>query len=187
MLQDDVIEYIADKVLEIQAKSTVNYTLQGLKNQYADAEKALGNVMKAIEQGIITDTTKNRLVELEAQVSELKLQIAKEEIKKPVLAREHILFWLHSFRDGDISDPEFREKICDVFINQVVVYNEKVVIIYNFSDANNNHSINFTSVLRGSDEPRIIKILIAVIRASSTAKTSASAAEIADQIGNAEL
>lgn len=152
VLQEDVIEYITDRVMEIQAKSTVNYTLQGLKKQYAEAEKALGNVMKAIEMGIITDSTKNRLVELEAQVSELKLQIAREEIKKPALTREHVLFWLHSFREGDLSDPEFKEKLCDVFINQVIAYDEKVVIIYNFSDANNNHSINFVSVLRGSDE-----------------------------------
>lgn len=157
VLQDDVIEYIADRVMDIQAKSTVNYTLQGLKTQYAEAEKAINNVMKAIEQGIITDTTKRRLSELENQVEELKMCIAREEIRKPALTREHILYWLCSFRDGDLSDPLFQEKLCDVFIKQVVCYDEKVVIIYNFSDANNNHSINFSSILMGSDEQPLVR------------------------------
>lgn len=157
VLQDDVIEYIADRVMEIQTKKTKNYTLQGLKKQYAETNKAINNIMKAIEMGIITNSTKSRLMGLETQLEELKILIAKEEIKKPVINREQVVFWLKSFRKGDFSNSKFQEKLCDVFINQVIVYDEKVVIIYNFSDANNNHSINFTSILRGSDEHPLMR------------------------------
>ena len=152
VLNTEVMEYIADRVMEIQEKQTVNYVLKGLRKQYAEAEKARNNIMKAIEAGIITDSTKNRLIELENQLGELDVLIAQEEIKRPPLTHDHVLFWLEQFRDGDVSDPDFVERLCDVFIHTVVCYNEKVVIIYNFSDANNNHSIRFSDVLRCSDE-----------------------------------
>ncbi len=157
VLKDDVMEYIADRVMEIQEKNTINYVLNGLRKQYAEAEKGRNNIMKAIEAGIITDSTKDRLLELEGQLSELTVLIAKEEIQLPPLTHDHILFWLEQFRDGDIADPAFVEKLCDVFVHDVICYNEKVVIIYNFSDANNNHSVRFTDVLGCSDEQPLVR------------------------------
>lgn len=158
VLQEEVINYITEQILEIQNKRTENSTLHGLKKQLSDSQRALNNLLKAIEQGIITETTKTRLLELEKQSEELKLHIAKEEIKRPALTREHVLFWLHSFKDGDITDPEFTEKLCDVFIHSIHCYNEKVVIVYNFSDAGNNHSsIRFSDFLMCSDENTIMR------------------------------
>ncbi|MDD3206736.1 MAG: recombinase family protein [Lachnospiraceae bacterium] len=155
VLQDDIIDHLATCVMEIQEKNTVNYTLQNLKQAFTTVQTSIKNIMKAIEAGIITDTTKSRLMELEAQSEELRMHIAREELKKPALTKEHVVFWLESFRSGDLCDDKFREKLCDIFIHSVYVYNQKVVIAYNY--ANNNHSLNFTDVLRCSDEHLLVR------------------------------
>ncbi len=156
VLQDDVIEYLADRVMEIQARDTVNLRLEQHISALKDTEKAINNIMKAIEQGIITSTTKQRLMELEAQAEDLKVHIAKEEIQKPALTRDHIVYWLNLFKKGDVSDPAFKQRLMDVFVHSVYVYNKKVVIAYNYAD--NNHSVDFDpEIFRCSDEHRIVR------------------------------
>lgn len=49
-----------------------------------DIDRKIKNFMTAIEEGIITPTTKERLEELEQNRRETEGQIAKEEIKKPL-------------------------------------------------------------------------------------------------------
>lgn len=36
--------------------------------------------------------------------------------------------------NGDINDTFFREELIDTFINQIVVYNDKITILYNVQD-----------------------------------------------------
>ena len=152
VLQDDVIDYLADKVVEIQAKNSVNQKLIQLKAALKNSEKSIKNIMKAIEEGIFTATTRQRLMELESQVEDLKLQIAKEEIKKPTISKEQVVYWLNLFKKGDVHDVAFRERLLDVFVHSVYVYNEKVIIAYNYSQNNNHHSINYNpDILRCSD------------------------------------
>ena len=121
VLQDDVIAYLADRVMEIQERDTVNLRLEQLTAALKENERAIHNVMKAIEQGIITASTKQRLMELEAQAEDLKAHIAREELKKPLLTKEHIIFWLNLFRMGDVSDPDFKQRLIDVFVHSVYV------------------------------------------------------------------
>ena len=156
VLQDDVIDYLADKVIEIQARNTVNLNLVSLKKALKDTEAGINNVMKAIEQGIITNSTKQRLVELEAQSEDLKMHIAREEIKKPTITRDHVIYWLNLFKRGDVSDPDFKLRLMDVFVHSVYVYNEKVIIAYNY--ANNDHSVAFDpNIFRCSDEHALVR------------------------------
>ena len=129
VMNDAVLDSIAERVCEFQNKE--NTVLPLLQSELADVEKAIGNIMKAIEMGIITESTMARLSELEAQKSDIKVKIAREEIKSAVLSKEQILFWLNKMKDSDILNEENRERIVDTFINSIYVYDDKVVINYN--------------------------------------------------------
>lgn len=129
VMNDVTLDSIAERVFEFQQRE--NTVLPLLQNELADVEKAIGNFMKAIEMGIITESTMTRLSELEAQKSEIKVKIAKEEIKSAVLSKEQIMFWLHKMKDSDILNEDNRERIVDTFINSIYVYDDKVVINYN--------------------------------------------------------
>lgn len=157
VLRDDVIDYLADRVMEIQAKDTSVLRLEQLQKSLKENQRAIQNIMKAIEQGIITPSTKQRLMELEAQAEDLKMHIAREEIQKPALTKEHIIYWMERFKNGDVNDLAFRQQLTDVFVHSVYVYNNKVVIAYNYAD--NNHSVKFDpNIFRCSDKHRIVSV-----------------------------
>lgn len=107
------------------------------KSSLRDTEKSLKNIVAAIEQGIFTPTTKDRLLELEAEKADLEINIQKEEIIHPTFSREQIIFFLERFRGGDVDDPEYQRQIIDTFISRVWLYDDKMVVTYNYSGDGN--------------------------------------------------
>ena len=132
IFSDEIIEQLIDLVMEAQQKE--NTRLPVLKDQLRDTEKRLANLLEAIEQGILTPTTKQRLDELEARKEVLNTSILEEELKKPVLTREWIRFWLEKFRKGDVGSTEHQRQIIDTFVNSVYVFDDRVVLNFNFTD-----------------------------------------------------
>ena len=138
VLKDDVISYVADRIVEIQAKeladtSMLNYYEDRLK----ETQKAINNIMKAIEMGIITETTRERLIELEDEKNELMLEIEREKLARPLLTKEQIVYFIESFKGGDIDDKSYQERIIDTFVNKVIVYDDKLIITYNHGGEEN--------------------------------------------------
>lgn len=137
VLQDEVIERIADAVMTIQERDKVSTILHSMEQQLKETEKGIRNVMSAIEQGIITLSTRERLMELEAQRSDLMVAIAKEQIAKPRLERDQIIFWLEKFRGGDYTDEAYQRTVIDAFVNAVYLYDDEIRIAYNYTGENN--------------------------------------------------
>ena len=126
--------------------------LIGLQERLKETNKRIKNLMSAIEQGIITPTTKERLEELEEERRDLEGQIAREEIKKPLLTKERIMYWLESFKRGDIEDVEYQRRIIDTLVNSVYVYDDgdkgrKLVLTFNIS-GNNTLTISSSDIER---------------------------------------
>ena len=132
VLNDPVIEHLTDLILEAQGRE--NTHLPVLKEQLRDTEKRLSNLLEAIEQGILTSTTKQRLDELEARQDALKASILEEELQRPALSREQILFWFEQFRQGDVNSPAYQRQIIDNFVNSVYVFEDRVVLNFNFKE-----------------------------------------------------
>ena len=142
VLTDENIDLIATRTMElVEKEATDSSYLNALQEELKEINKKLHNLISAMEQGIITASTKERLEELESEKKQVELQIAREEIKKPSLTKERIAFWLHSFKDGDLSDMEYKRRIIDIFVNSVYLYDEgdkgrKIVITFNISGEN---------------------------------------------------
>ncbi|MEG0999242.1 MAG: recombinase family protein, partial [Clostridiales bacterium] len=138
VLQDNVIDYIAKRAVELQKKERADKSeLNYHKNQLQETKTAINNIMKAMEQGIITSTTKDRLLELEAAKRELETNIAMDEMARPLIGYDHIVYFLESFKNGDIEDKVYCQKIIDVFVNAIYLYEDKITITYNYSGDNN--------------------------------------------------
>jgi DNA invertase Pin-like site-specific DNA recombinase len=128
---DETVAYIADRVMEIQGKN--NSLLPYLYQQMAEAEKGIDNLVNAIQMGICNDATKKRMEELESRKTELKIQIAKEELAKPLATKEEIICWLQHFRTFDINKFEHRRRFIDTFVNRIFLYDDKIVITFNYN------------------------------------------------------
>ena len=132
VLKDDVIDKLAVLLLELHNKE--NTLIPHLKKQLADIDKRIDNVIKSIEEGVSGSSVKNRLTELEVKKADLEIAIAKESIAKPPLEKEKIVFWISRFKDGNIDDPAYRKSIVDIFINSVFLYDDELVIGFNWKD-----------------------------------------------------
>ena len=87
-MDDAFLEYLADATIEVQSRESSELPL--LRKQLADTEKGIANMLNAIQAGIITDSTKQRLEELEANKMELETSIAIEELQKPILTKDQV-------------------------------------------------------------------------------------------------
>ena len=132
VLTEEVMGRIASGVIQLQQKERDEGQIPLLEGQLAEVERLLKNVMKAIEQGIITPTTKERMDELETQRAELKASIEKASIELTSLTEDQVIFWLEKFGGGDYKDPAFQWKVIENFVNAVYLYDDRLRIVYNY-------------------------------------------------------
>lgn len=134
---DGFIEEIADRCMEFQKREKDRSALHALEARLKDNEKAIQNMMAAIEAGIITPSTKTRLMELEAEHAQIEKGIAKELIEDPEIERDQVIYFLERFRDGDVTDEMYRAFLVDTFLNAVYLYDDdRLVLVLNYSGEN---------------------------------------------------
>ncbi len=78
---------------------------------------------------------------LEEQKDQLEQQILMEQIKNPVLSREQITFFLDQYKKTDIHDETQRQRLIDCFVNAVFVYDDKIVLTFNYKDGSKTVSL----------------------------------------------
>lgn len=137
VLQPHVIEWMADTIMDFQEREAATAQLEALRSQLADNTKAIDNVMKAIEAGIITATTKKRLMELEAEASRLQRAIDDELKSTTKVERDFIIYWMEKFRRGDLESASFRRKVIDSFVNAVYLTDDHIRIAINCTGKQN--------------------------------------------------
>lgn len=115
--------------------------------------KAIDNLLNAIQQGILTFSTKQRMEEQEQQKSNLSVQIMKEEMTKPSLTKDHIVFWLHHrFRKLNTDKLEHRCRLIDSFVNAIFLYDDRITFTFNYKDGSKTITFNKVEKLGlGSD------------------------------------
>ena len=72
--------------------------------------------------------------ELEAEKSELSIRIMKEEMSRPKLTREEILYWFYKFRKLNPKKLDHRRTLINNFVNSVFLFEDRMVITFNFKD-----------------------------------------------------
>ena len=98
------------------------------------SENGIENMLNAIQAGVLTNSTKSRLEKLEAQQKELEVRITEEKIARPRLSENQVRFWLTRFRKLDPNVKSHRETLINTFVNAVYLYDEKVLITFNYKD-----------------------------------------------------
>ena len=149
VLTDENIKLIAKKAFEISEKERADQSeLISLNSLLKETQTVINNLMKAIEQGIITETTKSRLLEAEERKKALLVEIAKEEIKKPKITAEQIEFFLHDIKNKVYNARDKIEMIIRTFVNAVYLYDDKIVITYNFKEGEDLKQIELEDIDR---------------------------------------
>ena len=100
-----------------------------LEKELTQINKSINNIMHAIEQGILTDTTKERLQELENQRRDLQEKLIFERMQEQVvLDKKTIEEYL---KDGVKQEPEM---MIDLLVDKVYVYGDRIELILHYTD-----------------------------------------------------
>ena len=131
----ELLEQIADKCWEVyQAERDDTSYVDSLQASLNQVQKSLQNLLRAIENGIFNETTADRMAELEEQKRQLQEEIKLSKVDNSLkLTRDHILYFLLRFRELDPNDAASRQKLFDAFVNAIYVYDDKIVLTFNYS------------------------------------------------------
>ena len=134
----DILEQIAENTYQYYlAQNTDTSYTKSLQKALSDTEKSIGNLLKAIEAGILNESTKTRMDELESQKDELRAALASARLKEDrSLKKEHILFFLKQFTNMDFTDIDCQKRLLKLFVNSIFVYDDKIVLTFNYSGDN---------------------------------------------------
>ncbi|MEE1314308.1 MAG: zinc ribbon domain-containing protein, partial [Faecalimonas sp.] len=161
LLQDDeLMEFLIENTWQYyQSQDESQEELNALQRQLEQVEFAIENLVKAIEAGIINDTTKRRMKELEAQQKELVTAIADREIARGFhITREYVDFFFRQFRDMDYTDRECQKQIIATFVNSIFLYDDGTgKINYNFST--DSRTITLSDVSSAEDGEVFVRCL----------------------------
>ena len=162
VMDEEKISRLIDAILVMQEQEDT--TTSALRSQLAETESAIGNILKAIEQGIFTPSTKQRLDELEARKEEILVNIQTAELQRPKLTREQMTAWFEQFRHGDPANREFQKRLIDTFVNAVYVFDDKLVLTYNYQHGTQTISLEEIESALSSDlrcgSPPVTRILL---------------------------
>lgn len=129
---DELLSDMADDVMALLNED--DEMILALEAQLKDVQSSIDNIMKAIEKGVVTRTTKTRLVELEAEEETIKRNIKAEEDKRPTITKDFILFTLHKFRNLDLRFEKNKERLIDGLVQAIFVYDDYIKLILTFDD-----------------------------------------------------
>lgn len=132
---DELIEFLIENTWQYyQAQDESQEELNALHRELEQTEKAIANLITAIEAGILNEATKKRMAELEAQQKDLVSAIADREIAKGFhITREYVDFFFRQFRDKDYTDRECQKQLISTFVNSVFLYDDHLKLNFNFS------------------------------------------------------
>lgn len=130
LTQPDNLKFLTDKVFELYcARAQDDSNLHRYEKELAATDKAIKNILAAIEEGIFTPSTKNRLTELEEKKARIEQAITVESAKeKNLLTKEDIERYI-----TDAVKLSAKQMI-ELLVERIDVYTDKICIKLRYSD-----------------------------------------------------
>ena len=123
MLTPEYIEELADMAIKANQKDIkFNTPIPALKEKIKELENSIDNLIRLAESGAVSPTLSQRLNDLEKNKKTAEKELILAESDVIILKKDHILYWLSQFLQGDANNPEFQHHIIDYFVNNVYVW-----------------------------------------------------------------
>ena len=128
-------EQLATVTAERDELSVSNAALQAQAEEAANALAQVQTQQESLEASRADQQAQKD--ELEGQKAELNADIEREQINQQRVSRDEVLFFLSQFKGGDPDDPDYKQRLVDTFVNSVWLYDDKLVLTYNYSGDDN--------------------------------------------------
>ena len=145
----EVVNWLAESVMTYIATHQETEEIASLEQRIKELEDKIQNTLTAIQNGVTSLRVQAMLTDLESEQSSLKgkLLIARDRVK-PKFTKEHVIAYVLSFADGDVTDKGFQEAMIDAFLVRAYLYDGKLKIVLNYSG----HNTSEVEIPFGSEE-----------------------------------
>ena len=138
VLTDEFIDMVAAETYMLIQEERNDSEIKRLESLVADNQKAINNLMQALMLGKIADTILAQIEKLENENKELNDTIESEKALQIDYTYSDIRKWLQHFRTLDYSKTKNRKDLIDTFIYRVVLYDDKMKVIFNLKGEQQN-------------------------------------------------
>ena len=138
VLTDEFIDTIAAETYMLIQAERNDSEIKRLESLVADNQKAINNLMQALMLGKIADTILAQIEKLESENKELNDTIESEKALQINYSYADIRKWLQHFRTLDYSKTKNRKDLIDTFIYRVLLYDDKMKVIFNLKGEQQN-------------------------------------------------
>ena len=143
ILDKKTIKTLAEKACSLQEDNSLD-KLKELQTELKNVQKSKNNIIAAIEQGVITPTTKDRLQELEHLESDLQVKIATEKkAESKNLTAPEIEKFLKKYVSGNMQDETFRFELTHTFVKEIMLFKDRFEITLKLSDMEIKETVEF--------------------------------------------
>lgn len=143
-----IIDYLFDQVLAgglldrfgNMITDTLRASLDGspvrhMEETLRDVRRRIGNVNKAISEGIWTSSTADMLKDLTKQAEDLEKNISYHQLtEQKTISKDRVMFLLHKVAEGNRSDPEAVKALIGALVNSITVYDHWLRIVINAAE-----------------------------------------------------
>ena len=138
VLTDEFIDMVAAETYMLIQEERNDSEIKRLESLVADNQKAINNLMQALMLGKIADTILAQIEKLENENKELNDTIESEKALQIDYTYSDIRKWLQHFRTLDYSKTKNRKDLIDTFIYRVLLYDDKMKVIFNLKGGQKN-------------------------------------------------
>ena len=132
IMDDELVDYLSDRILYLLSQE--NTKIPQLKEKLKEVNGYIDNLLNAIQQGLFNASAKKRLDELEETKKEIETAIYTEQLERPEITKEHIVYFITKFRTINVNDSESRKRLIDSFVNVIHLYDDRLIITFNYKD-----------------------------------------------------
>ncbi len=159
ILKKDYIHFVVDTAYKIYLEEIdSNIDIINLNSQLDKKNKALNNLINAIEEGIFNSSTQQRILELEKEISDLTIKIDNEKSKKNYnLTKNDYYEFLNKFIDKQIDSESFKLELINLLIKKIILYRDKMQIVFNYTKSSvyDTESLDFADFLDDFDTKKL--------------------------------
>ena len=153
ILNDTNIAKISKEIVRLCKKADNNNLLTVLTKQSNKIKKEIENLLKVIEIGNISDLILERIENKKKEMEDIEKQIRIEKMKTSTITNEKVEKFLRYFKEGEIDEIRFKKSLINTFVNRVIVYENKITILYNIQDSHSDILFNTVMVSQKGFEP----------------------------------
>lgn len=135
VLQNDgLIDWLCggyEKLIQMIKEESKTHTIEV---QLQETNKILGNLMKAMEQGLYNEMAIQRMNELSESKKDMERALAMESEALRTYDLDKFRATMYAYRAAELENPEVVKKLIKTFVECVYVYDDHIRVRFNYGE-----------------------------------------------------